>query len=110
MRSKGIATIFSFAVITACTAKESVPAADTGTVAAQDTMATMAAGSDPDRATGGSGLPAGFVGRTDNPSAQITAAKYTPSGSSWEIVTGPAHIAYRPQDVATGNYTASATI
>ncbi|MDP9176906.1 MAG: hypothetical protein M3O61_04425 [Gemmatimonadota bacterium] len=105
-----VATIVSLAVINACTAKESVPAADTGMAAGQDTMATMAAGSDPDRATGGSGLPAGFVGRTDNPSAQITAAKYTASGGSWDIVTGPAHIVYRPQNVASGNYTASATI
>lgn len=105
-----IAATVSLIIVNACTAKESVPAADTGMAAAQDTMATMAAGGDADRATGGSGLPAGFVGRTDNPSAAITGAKYTASGDSWDIVTGPAHIVYRPQDVATGNYTASATI
>jgi hypothetical protein len=70
----------------------------------------MSAGADTDRATGGSGLPAGYQGRTDNPSAQLTNARYTTSGNSWDVVTGPAHIVYRPQDVASGNYTVSATI
>lgn len=105
-----VAVAFSLFAINACTTKESVPATDTGVAAGQDTMGMMAAGSDADRATGGSGLPAGFVGRTDNASAPITGAKYTASGGSWDIVTGPAHIVYRPQDAATGNYTASATI
>ena len=109
-RIGSIAAAVSLIIVSACTAKESAPAADTGTAAGQDTMGTMAAGGDADRATGGSGLPAGFVGRTDNPSSPITGAKYTASGGSWDIVTGPAHIVYRPQDVGTGNYTASATI
>jgi hypothetical protein len=108
-RIGAVAAAVGLIIINACTAKESAPAADTGMAAGTDTMGTMAGG-DADRATGGSGLPAGFVGRTDNPSAAITGAKYTADGANWDIVTGPAHIVYRPENTATGNYTASATI
>jgi hypothetical protein len=112
MRSTGvIVAAVGFIALIACTARESAKGPDTGIdTIGGDTIPLSTAGSDADRATEGAGLPAGFVGRTDNASASITAAKYTPSGGSWDIVTGPAHIVYRPQDVATGNYTASATI
>jgi hypothetical protein len=111
MRSIGLtAAVVSFTFLNACVAKDAAKGPDTGIDTGRDTIPMSSASSDVDRATGGSGLPAGFVGRTDNPSAQITAAKYTASGGSWDIVTGPAHIVYRPEDVATGNYTASATI
>jgi len=110
MRRTGlIASAISLIALNACTTKDS-GGADTGMAAAGDTMAMIAASADTDRATGGSGLPAGFVGRTDNPSASITGAKYTASGGNWDVVTGPAHIVYRPQDAATGNYTVSAKI
>ncbi len=99
--------VASFATLLGgCTMSGSKDAKDS----AQATPAASAANADADRQTGGSGLPAGFVGRTDNASAPITGAKYTASGDGWEVVTGPAHIVYRGQDVASGNYTASATI
>jgi hypothetical protein len=67
--------------------------------------------SDPDvRPVGATGLPTGYLGRTDRPSASLSNAKYAVSGRRWEITTGPAHILYSPRDVATGSYTASATI
>jgi hypothetical protein len=81
--------------------------ADTGAAGATSAAGTMAG--DPDQATGGSGVPAGFTGRTDNPSAALSAAKYTATGGQWEVTTGPAHIVYRPADTGTGQYTASAT-
>jgi hypothetical protein len=89
-----------------------------GTKDAKDSAGAMpaaAAGApsvsaDADRQTDGSGLPAGYVGRTDNPSAPLTGARYTASGDGWEVVTGPAHIIYSDKNVASGSYTASATV
>lgn len=67
--------------------------------------------SDPDlRPTGASGLPAGYLGRTDKANTNLSDTKYVVSGNSWEITTGPAHIVYSPTAMATGNYTASSTI
>jgi hypothetical protein len=62
------------------------------------------------RPVGATGVPLGYLGRTDRPNANLADAKYAVSGSRWEITTGPAHILYSPRDVATGSYTASATI
>lgn len=110
MRINGvILSLFIVGVGAACGKKEPAAGADTGMVA-QGGSAAPAAGADVDRPTTGSGLPAGFLGRTDNPNAPITGARYSSSGAAWEVTTGPAHIVYRPQDTGTGNYTASATI
>ncbi len=96
------------AVLAACTKGGSNAANDTGSAIARDSTVTPSAmNADVDRATGGSGLPAGFVGRTDNPAAPITGARYTANGAVWDVVTGPAHIVYRPGDVAMGTYTVS---
>lgn len=71
----------------------------------------VASNSDPDLTpSGASGLPAGYLGRTDRANTNLTDAKYVVSGSSWEITTGPAHIVYSPKDMATGNYTVTTTI
>ncbi|MFN2398588.1 MAG: hypothetical protein ABR543_08090 [Gemmatimonadaceae bacterium] len=80
----------------------------TGGMASDTGMAGME--SDPDRATGGSGVPAGFLGRVDRDDAKIDSVKYVASGDSWEITTGPAHILYSASNTASGNYTAKATI
>lgn len=67
--------------------------------------------SDPDlRPTGASGLPAGYLGRADKATANLSDVKYVVSGNSWEITTGPAHIVYSPRNMATGSYTVSSTI
>lgn len=86
------------------------PAAGNGNT---DSMGVPAAGLEDDRdltPSGASGLPAGYLGRTDRPNTNLTDAKYVVSGNSWEITTGPAHIVYSPQNVASGNYTVSSTI
>jgi hypothetical protein len=105
-----MSAVATLAMVAACGKADSGAARDTGMVAASGSAGAAAANADVDRATGGAGLPAGFVGRTDNPSTPITGAKYTASGDMWEVVTGPAHIVDRPQDMASGDYTASATI
>ena len=82
-----------------------------GEDAATDTSAAAAtAGSDPDIATGGQGVPAGYVGRTDRETVNITDASYTATGNRWEVKTGPAHIVYAAKDSATGSYTVSTTV
>ena len=90
--------------LAACTAKEETPPADTSAVAAAP------ADSDPDVNVAGGTIPAGYSARTDRPDAEITGASYTPSGSGWEVRTGPAHILYAAKDTASGNYTVSATV
>ncbi len=60
-------------------------------------------------AIGGTGVPAGYKGRTDDSTAMLRSAKYAVSGRAWEVTTGPAHILYNPANVATGSYTVSAT-
>ncbi|MEX2111450.1 MAG: hypothetical protein WD802_12660 [Gemmatimonadaceae bacterium] len=76
-----------------------------------DTPAVMTAVEDADvAAIGGTGVPTGYVGRTDRPDQQLTAAKYAVSGKGWDVTTGPAHILYRPGDTASGSYTVTTTI
>ncbi len=89
-------------VLTACTAKETAPVADSAT--------TVSANADPDINVAGGSIPAGFAARTDRPDAAISGASYTAAGSNWEVKTGPAHIVYAAKDTASGTYTASATI
>ncbi|HVF41315.1 MAG TPA: hypothetical protein VM939_15530 [Gemmatimonadaceae bacterium] len=91
-------------------AGDSAAIADTGAAATAAPATTTADASDPDANVGGTGLPAGMTGRTDRADAPITGAKYVKSGDTWEVTTGPAHIAYDATKTARGNYTASATI
>lgn len=66
---------------------------------------------DPDQAVAGSGVPSGYVGRTDEASRSIADAKYTaqPAGG-WDVRTGPAHILYKAQDSVSGAYTLTTEI
>ncbi len=91
-------------VLAGCTAKENATPADTS-----GPPAHSPATADPDRATGGGEIPAGFTARTDRADTKISDVKYTASGDSWEVTTGPAHILYDPKVMGNGNYTASAT-
>lgn len=102
----------------ACSAKQEggdTAAAGESAAAAQAPAATSpaaagdAVGGDADQATAGGGVPAGYTGRTDNPGAAISGAKYAASGGQWEVTTGPAHIIYRAADSASGAYTATAS-
>ncbi len=91
-----------------CSPSQKDPATDTAAATA-DTAAAMSG--DPDvAAIGGTGVPTGYVGRTDRPDQQLSGAKYAVSGNGWEVTTGPAHILYRPSDTASGAYTVSTTI
>ena len=68
------------------------------------------AAADPDKATGGSGVPAGYLGRVDRPETNIADAKYTKQGDLWDVETGPHHIMWSPGDTARGSFTASARL
>lgn len=87
-------------------------AASPAAVAPADTGMKMDTGvkMDADKAMSGSGVPTGYTGVTDNPSAKITDAKYTTNGDRWVIQTGPAHITFAAKDSASGIYGATATI
>ena len=98
--------MIALAALAACsTEKKDEARTDTGAMASPSTTANA----DPDRSTGGSGVPAGYVGRVDREGAKIEDAKYAANGNRWEVSTGPAHILYAAKDSASGNYTASAT-
>ncbi len=105
---KKIGILAALLAVIACAVKEKAPEADTSGAAAMPTAGAM--NEDADRDAGGGALPAGYTARTDKADANISGAKYTTKGSDWEVTTGPAHIVYAARDVATGNYTASATI
>jgi|SRR5687767_3646973 len=90
----------------ACSKSENDP----DSTAAADTAAAMS-NSDPDvSAIGGTGVPNGYIGRTDRPDQQLSGAKYAVSGNGWDVTTGPAHILYKSSDSASGAYTVSSTI
>jgi hypothetical protein len=85
--------------------------AEPGGAAADTTVPAMSGGGDPDvAAVGGTGVPSGYIGRTDRADQQLSGAKYAVSGNGWDITTGPAHILYRPGDSASGSYTVTTTI
>jgi hypothetical protein len=94
------------------TACSSAPKTDTPPPADSAAAAAPMAGMDhdADKSTGGAGVPAGYMGRTDNAAKNIADAKYVDSNGRWDITTGPAHIVYAAKDSASGAYTATTTI
>jgi hypothetical protein len=88
----------------AAAAPAPAPAADTGMKMAGDMKM------DADKSIGGTGVPAGYTGVTDQSNAKITDVKYTANAGRWEIQTGPAHITFAPKDSFKGEYQVSATI
>jgi hypothetical protein len=100
----------SAALFVACSGSQSAnSAANSNTTAsggAPAAAASPAANADPDQSANGSGVPAGYVGRTDDASKSIADAKYAPAaGGGWDVETGPAHILYKATDTASGSYT-----
>jgi hypothetical protein len=86
-------------------------AAPAAAAPAAATPAAGAANADPDQTVGGNGVPAGFVGRTDEAGSPIAGAKYTPAGNgTWDVRTGPAHILYSPTMVGHDHYTVDAKV
>ena len=107
MRRVMLATMVAFLGL-ACTNENAADEAEmTG-----DSGAAQAMADDPDIAPeGASGVPAGFEGRVDRASQQLSDVRYTelPDGKL-EVVTGPHHILYQPGDTASGTYTVTATL
>ncbi len=90
---------------------KSAGSGDSAAQTAAPAAAPTGASADPDQAVAGSGVPAGFVGRTDEAGSPISGAKYTAAANgTWEVRTGPAHILYSPSLVAHTHYTVSAKI
>jgi hypothetical protein len=96
------------AVADSATAAAPVPATATAAAPADTGMAGMHM--DADKATAGTGVPAGYTGVTDHADAKITDAKYTEKGGRWEVQTGPAHITFAAKDSAKGEFQISTTI
>jgi hypothetical protein len=69
-----------------------------------------AAAQDADRAVAGGGeLAPGWLARTDG-GQNFDNVRFEEEGSGWDISVGPAVVLYRPGDMATGDYTISATV
>ena len=100
-------TLAGAGLLAACAPKSDE--AQTQTAADSPAAAPAASASaDPDQSAGGSGVPAGYVGRTDRAGQNIADAKYVASGGQWEVTTGPAHIVYAAKDSARGTYRVTA--
>jgi hypothetical protein len=102
-----------YALLVACSNGQpaSKSAADSGATSPAAVTTTPAANPDPDQTANGTGVPAGYVGQTDESSKAIADAKYTAGpGGAWEVQTGPAHILYSAKDTASGSYTLHAEI
>jgi hypothetical protein len=61
-------------------------------------------------AIGGTGVPIGYIGRTDRPTQKLSDAKYVRDATGWDVTTGPPHILWKSGATASGKYTVSATI
>jgi hypothetical protein len=99
--------IFAVLLSTACAKEAEQPAADSPTAGAP---AASAATDDPDKLTGGSGVPAGYLGRVDGAPGRAVDAKYTKEGDSWHVQTGLHHIMWAAGDTARGDFTVSARL
>jgi hypothetical protein len=72
-------------------------------------QATAAKDHDPDIKAGGGALPAGWMGRTDRPTAKIEDAKFVAMGPGFHVTSGPAAIYWREANTTSGPFTATAT-
>lgn len=65
---------------------------------------------DPDKkASGGGSLPAGWSGRTDRASQQLSDAKFVATGKGFHVTAGPPAIYWNSANTASGNFTLRAT-
>lgn len=72
-------------------------------LAAQTPAAPAAHDADPDHLVQGSGLPAGWSGRTDR-GRPLSGAKFEAMGTGYHVTTGPAVILYRAADRAAAGF------
>lgn len=97
-----LSLVAAAAALAACAATDTDPADSAGA----DSMAAA----DPNAATAGGGVPAGYVGVVDPGSGDdVAQANYTMADGRWTVRTGPAHVVVAPGDSASGNYTATAS-
>jgi hypothetical protein len=111
-RFSNITVALASLVLSACSGERgetNANAASSTTPAAAASAPTTARPDSDAAAIGGTGAPKGFLARTDQPTQKLSDIKYSASGNGWEVTTGPAHILWNPKNVATGNYTVSAT-
>jgi hypothetical protein len=80
-------------------------------LAAAPLTAQMSGGKehDPDIKANGGALPAGWIGRTDRPTAKIEDAKFVTMGPGFHVTSGPAAIYWRDVNTTSGPFTATAT-
>ena len=64
---------------------------------------------DPDKKAEGGELPAGWSGRTDRENTKLADAKFVTMGTGFHVTSGPAAIYWKPTNMVTGPFTASAT-
>ena len=64
---------------------------------------------DPDKKVAGGGLPAGWMGRTDDAGAKINDAKFAIMGTGYHVTSGPAAIYWTEKTHAKGPFTAAVT-
>jgi hypothetical protein len=113
-RLRNLPAVFSAIALLACSAggegnNETKPATPTTSATPTTAAATTAMPDSDAAAIGGTGAPKGFLARTDRPTQKLSDIKYSASGTGWDVTTGPAHILWNPKNVASGNYTVSAT-
>lgn len=64
---------------------------------------------DPDKKAEGGALPAGWTGRTDRDNTKLADAKFVTMGTGFHVTSGPAAIYWKPTNMMTGRYVASAS-
>lgn len=72
-------------------------------------LAAQMKDSDPDKKAQGGDLPAGWMGRTDRDDTRLADAKFVTMGSGFHVTSGPAAIYWKPTNMVTGPFTATAT-
>ena len=65
---------------------------------------------DMDVKVAGGPLPAGWMGRTDNPKSKIDDAKFVAMGKGYHVTSGPAAIYWNDKSTVSGPFSASVTI
>ena len=64
---------------------------------------------DPDKKADGGALPAGWTGRTDRDNTKLADARFVTMGTGFHVTSGPAAIYWRPTNMMTGRFMASAS-
>lgn len=96
--------MFVFAALSACASRPSQPAGETKPKSEAPPPAAAS-----DRDSNRTGVPSGYVGRTEEEEGRIDDVRYRGIGNGWAITTGPAHIVYSPGDTMRGGFIIAST-